>query len=501
MKWWGKLKPESSCLKQILCTHDIILTTYDEVVRSYPFAPPPKAFRSEEEQDAWYDTEFSKKLGILHQIKFHRVVLDEAQTIRNGTTKTSIACRALTSTVRWTLTGTPVFNSLDEFWPYLDFLKITGCKTLEGFQARYANSKRPDQSKDRLFDLLDKIMIRRTHKDKIFNRPLIKLPEIKQETRELNFNLVEKRMYDLLEECFVQRCNQICKLGSSQQGARSIFVMLLRLRQFVSHSLLARISMVELFSYDDIEWLVEELTPEFDVHDPILDQLSVLIKDHRKWQERVILTAADLNLPDDENWDMFAEKVGPREAFEIDALRDAVSCCQCGEIPESWRLCMTRCGHVYCSPCFNKVKAKAENEETSMLAAKCHTCKRKFYFYQVVEGLEAVRHLSKKVLGKPVDPMPWLHAEDPPPRTELLQSTKMSAAQQQIDAWLKRDKDVKIIVFCEFIGCLEILQNLCEGSGWGCCIVSLNQVWLILKFSNDEPVRRPFGAKNAIHYY
>jgi len=49
--------------------------------------------------------EKSKPIGVLFKVKFHRVVLDEAHTIKNKGTKASIACAKIAATYRWCLTG------------------------------------------------------------------------------------------------------------------------------------------------------------------------------------------------------------------------------------------------------------------------------------------------------------------------------------------------------------------------------------------------------------
>ena len=53
---------------------------------------------------------------------WHRVVLDEAQYIKNPPTKQATAIRALDTTRRVALTGTPVENRLTELWSIMDFL-------------------------------------------------------------------------------------------------------------------------------------------------------------------------------------------------------------------------------------------------------------------------------------------------------------------------------------------------------------------------------------------
>jgi DNA repair protein RAD5 len=59
----------------------------------------------------------------LYGLKWHRVVLDEAHTIKNATTEVARACCLVQAERRWALTGTPIQNSLDDMFSLMKFLK------------------------------------------------------------------------------------------------------------------------------------------------------------------------------------------------------------------------------------------------------------------------------------------------------------------------------------------------------------------------------------------
>lgn len=60
----------------------------------------------------------------IHAIKFHRLILDEAHSIKSRTTGVAKACFALNGTYKWCLSGTPVQNRIGEFFSLLRFLEV-----------------------------------------------------------------------------------------------------------------------------------------------------------------------------------------------------------------------------------------------------------------------------------------------------------------------------------------------------------------------------------------
>jgi non-specific serine/threonine protein kinase len=74
----------------------------------------------------------------LASVEWGRVVLDEAQNVKNAAARQSQAVRAFRTPRRIALTGTPVENRLAELWSILDFLNPGLLGPLAGFRRRFA---------------------------------------------------------------------------------------------------------------------------------------------------------------------------------------------------------------------------------------------------------------------------------------------------------------------------------------------------------------------------
>ncbi|RYP42384.1 hypothetical protein DL767_000306 [Monosporascus sp. MG133] len=107
-------KAKNMTVKQ-LRQFDVILMSYNSLESLY--RKQEKGFKRKEG--------LYKEKSAIHQIKFHRVILDEAHCIKTRTTMTAKACFALKVDYRWCLTGTPLQNRIGEFFSLVRFLNIS----------------------------------------------------------------------------------------------------------------------------------------------------------------------------------------------------------------------------------------------------------------------------------------------------------------------------------------------------------------------------------------
>lgn len=104
----------------------------------------------------------------LADVGWHRVVLDEAQAVKNAATKAAVAARRITTPRRLAVTGTPVENRLADLWALLDLVNPGLLGTATDFRERFATpvEKRGDEDvRVRLRALTQPFVLRRLKTD------------------------------------------------------------------------------------------------------------------------------------------------------------------------------------------------------------------------------------------------------------------------------------------------------------------------------------------------
>ena len=105
---------------------DVVLTTYGSVASEWKKYNRHIAARTEAAgYSALEDVELQKICPLLHpKSQFYRVILDEAQIIKNKDTQSSQGVHQINAIHRWCLTGTPMMNGVTELYPLIRFLRI-----------------------------------------------------------------------------------------------------------------------------------------------------------------------------------------------------------------------------------------------------------------------------------------------------------------------------------------------------------------------------------------
>ena len=86
-------------------------------------------------EDIRNDRAVARSFPLLHpKSDWYRVILDEAQCIKNKNTQSSKAAAELKASYRWCLTGTPMMNSVQELFSLIRFLRIRPYNDHRAFQ-------------------------------------------------------------------------------------------------------------------------------------------------------------------------------------------------------------------------------------------------------------------------------------------------------------------------------------------------------------------------------
>lgn len=108
--------------------------------------------------------------GTLAKVRWLRVILDEAQTIKNHRTQVARACAGFKAKSRWCLSGTPIQNTIDDLFSYFRFLKYDPYTTHKSFCTTLKNpiSRDSVQGYKKLYAVLRAVMLRRTKGEYVF---------------------------------------------------------------------------------------------------------------------------------------------------------------------------------------------------------------------------------------------------------------------------------------------------------------------------------------------
>ena len=428
--------------EQLFQHADVILTTYQMILKSYPKYEPPPEIVNPEEKKTWWEQHYREHRGLFHKTKFYRIVIDEAQSIKNHRARTSIACRGLMGKYRWAMSGTPIHNSIEELYPYFKFLHVRHTGSLETFKDNFC-SKGSDITNQRLHSFLRMFMMRRTHKDTLFNAPIIKLPRNSQTTIEIEFNAVERKIYDIVKNRFMKRIENWYRDGGQsglQKNYSNILVMLMRLRQLTSHIFLAQSTIEELVEFDDIEelWAITERETRPDNPDKaLLNRMKQLISAARSKAQQASADNSKQGKADSKGKGKQKEPATTETTFSIDDIGDETGgpstgtmnkeatrqvedackrdteplpfkfrkflremrksrnwqeiakrsvCHRCEDTPDNPYV--TDCFHIYCYECLQMIELEAA--EQNEFASTCLACGTTFMEAKQCKGLDAL---------------------------------------------------------------------------------------------------------------
>ncbi|KAJ5495403.1 hypothetical protein N7539_000519 [Penicillium diatomitis] len=226
--------------KAKLADYDVVISSYGALAMEYePNAKKPS------------------KTGIF-SLQWRRVVLDEGHTIRNPRSKGALAATAVRADSRWTLTGTPIINTLKDLYSQVRFLHMSGgMEDLSVFNSILIRPLANQDSEARLLleALMSTICLRRRKDMQFIN---LRLPEMTSRVLRVKFHPHELEKYNAFQK---EAKGALLDFKDKEGGYSTLLEVILRLRQVCNHWALCKKRIDKLMG--DLEkWKVVPLTPE-----------------------------------------------------------------------------------------------------------------------------------------------------------------------------------------------------------------------------------------------
>ena len=165
--------------------------------------------------------------------KFRYIIADEAQYLKNSTTKNAKAIKQIKSDTRYALTGTPIENSLSELWSIFDFIMPGYLFTYRKFKNTYEMpivKKNDEKAMQKLKMLIEPFVLRRNKKEVLTELPdktvTVLNNEMNEEQQKIYLNYLAQAKQDIQEQI---------NLNGYEHSHMQILAALTRLRQICCH--------------------------------------------------------------------------------------------------------------------------------------------------------------------------------------------------------------------------------------------------------------------------
>lgn len=174
-----------------------------------------------------------RDIDLYGDIVFSSIILDEAQHIKNETSKAAQSAKKLIASNRFALTGTPMENHLGEFWSIFDFVLPGHLGSRYSFTKLYEKPITKDQDLEKseaLRALIKPFLLRRLKRD-----VLPELPEKIESQIVIEMSEEQKRVYAATVSRIRGEINKQISEHGFAGSQLQILSALTRLRQICSH--------------------------------------------------------------------------------------------------------------------------------------------------------------------------------------------------------------------------------------------------------------------------
>lgn len=164
------------------------------------------------------------------QVKWNCLVLDEAQNLKNITTKRTTATRKLSAHFKLCLTGTPLENHYGELFSLFDLIVPGSLGDISGFREHYVNPVRVLREDIDFLKLKIKPLLMRRTKAQVMHE----LPPKIEATVKLPFEDDQRRIYRDIASSYNEQVKSVIARQGEAKSQLQMLTALLRLRQVCS---------------------------------------------------------------------------------------------------------------------------------------------------------------------------------------------------------------------------------------------------------------------------
>ena len=164
---------------------------------------------------------------------FTYAILDEAQLIKNRSTRNARSVKMINCRHRLILTGTPIENSLEELWSLFDFLMPGLLSTYDRFVDKYIRSTPGENNQNNLLKLRSKLspfILRRMKKDVIKE-----LPPVTEIVYHCHLSKTQEELYRSYATSALKDLTRLVKKEGFKKIQIHVLATLTRLKQICCH--------------------------------------------------------------------------------------------------------------------------------------------------------------------------------------------------------------------------------------------------------------------------
>ncbi|MBQ7850544.1 MAG: SNF2 helicase associated domain-containing protein [Clostridia bacterium] len=165
-------------------------------------------------------------IELLSDIEFRFAILDEAQHIKNASSKGALAARQLKAKTRFALTGTPLENGVGELWSIFNFVLPGYLLSYSAFMRRYQDGAEAEDLRRRISPFL----MRRLKKE-----VLTELPDKIETVMTATMSPEQSKVYQATMLRLRDKVDSIVKEKGFERGRTEVLAAITQLREICCH--------------------------------------------------------------------------------------------------------------------------------------------------------------------------------------------------------------------------------------------------------------------------